>query len=136
MIVRRPGILLTLMLTACSSDFSSAPPDYVAPSPPTEQIIATSVSGVAAAAKLVGPLQVSDVRPADHGGPGGYFVCIRETNPPPDKRPHYYAIFFDNDTYKGDRQSVIMDQCETQTFRPLPAPAPQPKPAKPGRKRP
>ena len=75
-----------------------------------------NVPAVAAQAKLVGVLQVSDVRQTDHG-PGNYFVCLREANPPPDKRPRYYAVFFDNDTYndtyKGDRLSVITDNCET-----------------------
>jgi hypothetical protein len=39
------------------------------------------------------------------------------------RRTHgrYYALFFDNDAYKGERLSVILDQRETQTFKPLPA---------------
>src|SRR5271166_2307921 len=62
-------------------------------------------------------------RPTDHG-PGQYFICLREANPPPDKRHRYYSVFFDNDTYKGSRLSVIMDECETQAFSPLPTAAP------------
>jgi hypothetical protein len=70
----------------------------------------------AAEAKLIAPLQISAVRPTDHGGPGSYYVCVREATPPPDQRQRYYAAFFDNDTYKGSRLSVIMDGCETQMF--------------------
>jgi hypothetical protein len=61
---------------------------------------------------------------------------VREANPPPpDKRPRYYAVFFDNNTYKGDRLSVMIDDCEKQTYGPVPAPAPPPPTAKPSRKR-
>ena len=123
-IARRPAILLSLMLAACSSDPSSpTTPVYVPPSPPTEQAIVATVPGVAAETKLTGPLQISAVRPTDHG-PGQYFICLREANPPPDKRQRYHSVFFDNDTYKGSRLSVIMDECETQAFSPLPTAAP------------
>ncbi len=121
MITRRLAILLSLMLGACSSDPdlpASTYPPYVPPSPPTEKAVVAIIQTIGPQDKLVGPLEISDVRPADHG-PGGYFVCVKEANPPPDKRPRYYAVFFDNETYKGDRLSVIMDQCETQAFRPL-----------------
>jgi hypothetical protein len=68
-------------------------------------------------------LQISAVRQTDHG-PGQYFICLREANPPSDKRQRYYSVFFDNDTSKGSRLSVIMDECETQAFSPLPTAAP------------
>jgi hypothetical protein len=81
------------------------------------------------AAKMIAPFEISDVRPADHGGPGAYYVCLREANPPPEKRRRYYAIFFDGDAPKGFRLSVIMDECEKQTFNPLPAGPATPLPA-------
>jgi hypothetical protein len=31
-----------------------------------------------------------------------------------------YAVFFDNDDYKGSRMSLLIDDCETQEFRPFP----------------
>jgi hypothetical protein len=124
---RCPVILLSLMLGACSSNEPPLPEwTYVPPSPPTEKAIVDVIPMVASETKLASPLQISDVRPADHGGPGGYYVCLREANPPPDTRQRYYAVFFDNEIFKGERLSVIMDQCETQTFRPLPAAAPPP----------
>jgi hypothetical protein len=124
MITRRPAILLlllSLMLAACSSDPglpASTYPPYVPPSPPTQNAIVAPATGAAAEAKLAAPLQISAVRQTDHG-PGHYFICLREANPPPDKRQRYYSVFFDNDTYKGSRLSVIMDECETQAFSPL-----------------
>jgi hypothetical protein len=50
-------------------------------------------------------------------------------SPPSNSEPRvvYYSAFFDNDVYKGTRQSVIMEACETQQFIPVdlsPPPAP------------
>jgi hypothetical protein len=127
MIMLRPAaILLSLMLAACSSDPglpASIYAPYVPPSPPTQKAIVPVATAAAAEAKLTAPLQISDVRQTDHG-PGQYFICLREANPPPDKRQRYYSVFFDNDTSKGSRLSVIMDECETQAFSPLPTAAP------------
>jgi hypothetical protein len=125
MIMLRPAaILLSLMLAACSSDPglpASIYAPYVPPSPPTQKAIVAVAT--AAAAKLAAPLQISAVRQTDHG-PGQYFICLREANPPPDKHQRYYSVFFDNDTSEGSRLSVIMDECETQAFSPLPTAAP------------
>ena len=127
MIMLRPAaILLSLMLAACSSDPglpASIYAPYVPPSPPTQKAIVAVATAAAAEAKLAAPLQISAVRQTDHG-PGQYFICLREANPPPDKRQRYYSVFFDNDTSKGSRLSVIMDECETQTFSPLSTAAP------------
>jgi hypothetical protein len=84
--------------------------------------------------RLIGPLEISDVRQTYHG-PGDYIVCLREATRTPGYSPICHSVFFDNDTYKGDRQSVIMDECELQTYRPLPSvepvlpSAPEPKSA-------
>lgn len=127
MMTRRAAILMSLMLTACSSGggVSLPIPVYVPPSPPTEKAIIESATKLAKDARLVAPLQISAVRKTDHG-PADYFVCLTEENPPPDKPRRYYSVFFDNDAYKGSRQSVILDECEAQAFSPLPAPTPEP----------
>jgi hypothetical protein len=117
------AILLSLMLAACSSDPSLPASTYVSPSPPTQNAIVPVATAAAAEAKLAAPLQISAVRQTDHG-PGQYFICLREANPPSDKRQRFYSVFFDNDTSKGSRLSVIMDECETQAFSPLPTAAP------------
>jgi hypothetical protein len=89
MITRRPAILLSLMLVACSSE-PSLRGTYVPPSPPTQAAIVATAGTAAAEAKLVAPLQISAVRQTDHG-PGLYFICLREANPPPDKCPNAHA---------------------------------------------
>jgi hypothetical protein len=122
-------ILLTLLLTACSS-VQTTEQAYVRPSPPTEKAIGAAVAELAKEAKLVTPLEISALRPNDHG-PGSFFVCVREVNPPPDKSRRYYATFLDNDVYKGSRLSVIMEQCELQTYSPAPVAAPAPPPPAP-----
>jgi hypothetical protein len=122
-------ILLELLLSACSS-VRTTEPTYVPPSPPTEKAIGATVATIAIEAKLVNPLEISALRPNDHG-PGSYFVCVREANPPPDKSRRYYSAFLDNDTYRGSRLSVIIDQCELQTYSPAPVAAPAPSPPTP-----
>jgi hypothetical protein len=37
-----------------------------------------------------------------------------------DGRIGYYAVFFDNNDFKGSRMSVIMENCEKQDYRPIP----------------
>ena len=126
------GALVGLVLLgACSTDTGMATPAYVPPSAPSEKAIATAAKSLATDAKLTGPVEVSPVRPTDHG-PGSYVVCLREANPPPDGHQRYYAMFFDNDTNKGARLSVIMDACEKQTFGPAPVVAPDAASGAPG----
>jgi hypothetical protein len=92
----------------------------------------------AAETKLSAPLEISQLRKTDRGGLGSYFVCLREVNPAPDKR-FVYAAFFDDDIYKGARQSVILEACEAEVFTQVelpPPPSPSPTPSsspKPGR---
>jgi hypothetical protein len=102
---------------------------------------ARRIAGIKIAAsetKLSPPLEISEVRPTDHG-PGRYFVCMREVvSPTSEKRPAY-SVFYDNDNYKGARLSVIMDACEAQVFSqidlapPAPSPSPSPKSGRIGR---
>jgi len=122
-------ILLMLLLTACSS-VQTTEQAYVRPSPPTEKAIGAAVAELAKEAKLITPLEISALRPNDHG-PGSFFVCVREVNPPPDKTRRTYSAFLDNDVYKGSRLSVIMEQCELQTYSPAPVAAPAPSPPPP-----
>lgn len=126
-------VLLSLLLGGCFLDLpgpsllpGATPPP---PGPPQQNAVLGTAQSFATAAKMIAPFEISDVRPADHGGPGAYYVCLREANPPPEKRRRYYAIFFDGDAPKGFRLSVIMDECEKQTFNPLPAGPATPLPA-------
>lgn len=116
------SILAVLLLSACST---SLEPVYVPPSPPTEKAIESAVAALANEAKLVRPLEISSARLNDRG-PGRYFVCVREANPPLDsgKPRRYYSTFLYNDDYRGSRLSVIMDHCELQTYSLVPDVAP------------
>ena len=108
--------LLTVMLCGCSSvDLPTAV--YTPPAPPTPSAIREGAKKGVAEEKLAGAVEISDVRPTDRGQ-GHFFVCLREVNP--FWASHYtYAVFFDGDEYKGVRQSVLSETCETQTFTPL-----------------
>ena len=143
-------MLLGLLLSACSSDkveIGGAPVVYVPPSAPTQDAVITGLKAAASEAKLTAPLEVSTVRPTDHG-PGHFFACLKGTiqlSPTSSDtaadgsargsvpRAIFLSVFFDNDVYKGARQSVIMDACETQQFAPVdlsPLPAPPKSPSK------
>jgi len=139
----------------CSSDDLGSVSELRVPSPPTEAAVLAGVKTAASEARLTPPLEMSAVRPSDHG-PGRYFVCLRGTwlpslgrsqtadtaarepslfDPPPQpaasERRVIYSVFFNNDVYKDARQSVIIDACETQAFTPIDlSPPPPPAPPK------
>jgi hypothetical protein len=131
------SVFIALLLSGCSS-MEMPPAIYTAPSPPTQAGITAGVKEAASQAKLSPPLEISDVRPTDHG-PGSYFVCMREVvSSTSEKRPAY-SVFYNNDDFKGERLSVIMDACEAQAFTPIdispkPTPSPSPKSSRTGRK--
>jgi len=124
------GAFMTVLLSAC------APPStYTPPSPPMQAAVIAGVKKAASEAKLGPPLEMSDVRPTDHG-PGRYFVCVREASSTSEQHT-VYSVFYDNDEYKGARVSVIVDACEVQAFAPIytePSPSPSPKSTRIGRK--
>jgi hypothetical protein len=110
--------LSCLTLAACSTAVESQVAPYVLPSMPTMEAQGKGIKQAAADAKLSEPLEISDVRQTDHG-PGRYFLCIRGVESKY-KRLVTYAVFFDNDDYKGLRLPVILDECEKQDYRPFP----------------
>jgi hypothetical protein len=60
---------------------------------------------------------MSDLRHTDHG-PGAFILCIRGVESKY-KRVVTYAVFFDNNDYKGLRLPVMIDDCEKQDYRPF-----------------
>ena len=96
-------------------DIVDPPHSYV---PPNQPSLEAQLRGIAKAAKdekLSGALEISDLRTSDFG-PGRYMMCVRgaRASGPVD----FYAVFFQDDEYKGVRLSVITEHCEHQSFRP------------------
>jgi hypothetical protein len=105
---------------------------------PTSAAANKGIAQAATEEKITGPIEMSDLRETDHG-PGRFLLCIRAVEPKY-KRVTTYAVFFDNDDYKGVRLSVILEDCEKQAFRPYvgaiaapPATPPSPTPTPVGR---
>jgi hypothetical protein len=104
------------LLGACST-VDASPPVYVAPSPPSLTALRDGIKKASTEEKLSGPIEMSALRKADRGF-GQYVVCMREANSSAERHPAY-SVFFDNDEYKGVRQSVMIEVCEAQAFNPV-----------------
>jgi hypothetical protein len=105
------------LLSACGADL---PP--MVDTPPVAPAPEKALEGAHKAAdeeKLTGPIEVSEAREGKSLGPGDYMLCLRGSSSPSEPR-RTYAVFFNNDEYKGVRLSIILDECEKQTFSPLP----------------
>jgi hypothetical protein len=107
---------LCCTLVACSGDLSPIKP-YVLPSMPTMAAANKGVAQTVAEEKITGSIEMSDLRETDHG-PGRFVLCIRGVEPKY-SRPTAYAVFFDNDDYKGSRMAVMIDDCAKQAYRPF-----------------
>jgi hypothetical protein len=116
--MRAPIVLVLCSTLAACSTSESFPPmqPYVPPSMPTTVDLVAGVKQAAAEAHLAAPLEMSDLRPTDHG-PGHFIVCIRGVSN--DFRTGFYAAFFD-EKYKASRLPVILDGCEKQDYHPVP----------------
>jgi hypothetical protein len=111
-------VLPCLALAACSTQpESTIITSYVPPSAPTLAAVREGVKQAAIEEKLTGSLEMSILRQSDHG-PGRFVLCIRGTGSASDPR-RTYAVFFENDDYKGVRMSIIVDDCEKQDYGPL-----------------
>ena len=111
------SVLGCLTLAACSWLNDPTLPPYVTPSMPTMAAAGKGVKQAAANAHLTAPLEMSDLREADHG-PGHFQLCMRGVEPK-SNRVVTYAVFFDNNAYMGQRLPVILDHCEMQSYRPV-----------------
>jgi hypothetical protein len=116
--MRAFAVLPCLALAACSTQVEStitAP--YVPPSAPTLATVREGIKKAATEEKLIGTTEMSDLRQSDRG-PGRFVLCIRGTGSASGPR-RTYAVFFENEDYKGVRMSIIIDDCEKQNHRPL-----------------
>src|ERR1700726_1817319 len=111
--------LACFTLAACAPAVELPPMKaYVPPSMPTTAAASEGIKKAATEEKLTGPIEMSDLRETDHG-PGRFVLCIRGVESKY-RRVGTYAVFFDNNDYKGSRMSVMMDDCEKQDYRPFP----------------
>jgi hypothetical protein len=113
-----PAVLVCLTLAACSPAVEMSIAAYVPPAMPTVAAAGEGIKKATTEEKLTGPIEMSDLRTTDHG-PGRFMLCIRGVDAKY-KRVGTYAVFFDNNDYKGSRLSVMMDDCEKQKYRPVP----------------
>ncbi|MET4221778.1 hypothetical protein ABIB06_005432 [Bradyrhizobium sp. LB8.2] len=118
--LKRLTPLLCFLLSACSvwPETSVGPPAAPPENPLTDNAQRTGLTRAANNAHLTGPLEMSSVRKTNHG-PGSSFVCIRQVGSFSGKQQLPYAVFFDGDKYKGSRLSIIMEECELQTYVPV-----------------
>ena len=84
---------------------------------PTAEALSKVIKQAVTEAKLIGPIEMSDLRPNDHGV-GHFMLCMRGVSN--DSRTGTYAVFFDDNDYKGLRLPVISDGCEKQNYHPVP----------------
>jgi hypothetical protein len=111
------------LLAACGADLPPLVDTPLVPPAPDKALKGTYQA--VDEEKLTGFIEVSEVREGKSLGPGEYMLCLRGS-PSPFSPRRTYAVFFNNDEYKGVRLSVILDECEKQVFSPLP-PKPPPK---------
>jgi hypothetical protein len=112
-------VLCAASLAACSFEPNLAPLPDVPLAPPAPEKAVAGARTAATAEKLIDPIEISEVRQANSLGAGEYMLCIRGSRTSTDPR-RTYAVFFHNDDYKDTRPSIILDQCETQVYSPLP----------------
>lgn len=111
-------LLFCFMLAACAPAVQMPPVVYTPPSMPSLTATSEGIKKAATEAKLIDPMEISDLRQTDHG-PGRFFLCMRGVESKY-RQVRTYAVFFDNDVYKGLRIPVILDDCEKQDYRPFP----------------
>jgi hypothetical protein len=118
--MRAPAMLLLCSTLAACSPAAELPlwKPYVPPSMPTMDAAGKGIKQAAAEEKVTGQIEMSDLHPTYYG-PGHFLVCMRGTESV-HNQVGYYAVFFDNNDYKGSRLSAILEGCEKQNYHPVP----------------
>jgi hypothetical protein len=111
-------LLLTLTLGACS--ISGLLPDWTSddvagPEPPSYRfLIAIKLSEIVGDPGRLGALEIA--APTRVKG-ASWMVCLKAQNGL--LLPRYYAVFFQRAQIADSRLSVLIDQCELQTYTPF-----------------
>ena len=113
-------MLLVLTLGACSisgllPDWTS--PEVAGPEPAYRFIIANGLAAIVGNPSSAGTFEISGLRRVDSLKGPSWLACIRTQNFP--QLPHYYAVFLQKDRVVDSRLSVLIDQCELQTYLPF-----------------
>lgn len=119
MALRALAILLVLILGACSiSEFlpNLTPEDVAGAEPPYRFIIANRLKDVVGNPADAGELQISAPRRVNSIKGASWLVCIKTQRHP---LPRFYAVFFQRDRIVDSRLSVVIDQCELQSYTPF-----------------
>src|SRR5438128_2438672 len=117
MLVRTPSILLILTLGGCS--ISGLVPDWTltdvaGPEPSYRFIIANEVATIVGDPAKAGTFAISGARRVDSFKGTSWVVCVRTQNFP--LLPRYHAVFIQREHVVDSRLSVLIDQCELQSY--------------------
>ena len=120
MLVRALTMLLVLTLGGCS--ISGLLPDWMAPDvagpePPYRFLIANALKSIVGDPAKAGVLAISGARRMDSLKGASWLVCVRAQQLP--LLPRYYAVFFQGGQIVDNRLSVLIDQCEMQSYLPF-----------------
>jgi hypothetical protein len=120
MLARALPIVMVLSLSACS--ISGLLPDWtsedVAGSAPAARfIIANRLKDIVGDPASAGTFEISAPQRVDSIKGASWLVCVKTQNFP--RLPYYYAVFIQRDRIADSRISVLIDQCELQTFTPF-----------------
>ena len=119
MLVRALSILLTLTLSLGACSVSGLLPDWTStdvagPEPAYRFIIANALQPIVGDPAKAGTLEISGARRIDSLKGATWVVCIKAQRfalP-----PQYYAVFFQGGRIVDSRLSVLIDQCELQSY--------------------
>jgi hypothetical protein len=120
MVVRALSLLLMLTLGACA--ISGLLPDWMSedvagPEPAYRFIIANRLAGIVGPPNLAGTLEISGARRVSSFKGASWLVCIKAQRFP--LLPRFYAVFIQRNQIIDSRLSVLIDQCELQSFVPF-----------------
>ena len=117
MLARALAIVSVLMLGGCSlsgllPDWTSA--DVAGPEPAYRFMIANKLGAILGDAAQTDTLQISTATRIDLLKGASWRVCLKAQKFP--LLPRYYAVFFQRGQMVDSRLSVLIDQCEIQSY--------------------
>lgn len=120
MLARVSSLLLILSLSACAGpgflpDWLSQ--DVAGPLPAHRFIIANRIKSIIGDPNRAGTLEISTPRRVTSLKGASWLVCIKTWRFP--LLPRYYAVFIQRGQIVDSRLSVLIDQCELQSYDPF-----------------